>query len=74
MVRFVEFHQPNSSGPTPVMVNVEWIEYIIPLKEGALLYLGTINVEGQQDQVGSRPYTIHVTEDYYTIKEIFQCQ
>lgn len=74
MSRFVELHQPASSGPTPLMVNVDWIEYIIPLKDGALLYFGTINVDGQQDRFGSRPYTLHVTEDYYTVKELIQCQ
>ncbi len=74
MARFVELHQPASSSSTPIMVNVDWIEYFTPLKEGSLLYFGTINVDGQQDRVSSRPYTIHVTEDYYTVKELLQCQ
>lgn len=73
MARFVELHQPDSKGPTPVMVNVDWIEYIIPLKDGSLLYLGSVNVDGQQGRFSSRPYTLHVTEAYYTIKELLQC-
>lgn len=74
MSRFVELHQPDSKGPTPVMVNVDWIEYIIPLKDGSLLYLGSVSVDGLQDRFSSRPYTLHVMEAYYTIKEILQCR
>lgn len=74
MSRFVELHQPDSKGQTPVMVNEDWIEYIIPLKDGSLLFLGSVNVDGQQDRFSSRPYTLNVTEDYYTIKEILQCR
>ncbi|MBR3699547.1 MAG: hypothetical protein IKM85_08535 [Bacteroidales bacterium] len=74
MSRFIELHQPDSSAPRPIIVNLDWIEYVVPLKEGALLYFGTINVDGQQDRVGSRPYSIQVTEDYYTVKELLQCQ
>lgn len=74
MSRFVELHQPNSSGSTSVMINIDWIEYIIPLKDGVLLYMGTINVDGQQNGFSSRPFTLHVTEDYYTVKELVKCQ
>ena len=74
MSRFVELHRPDSSGSTPVIVNIDWIEYIVPLKDGVLLYFGIVNVDGEQDRFSSRPYTLHVTEDYYTVKELLQCQ
>ena len=74
MSHFIELHQLASSSPTPMMVNVDWIEYIIPLKDGALLYMGTINVDGQQNGLSSRPFTLHVTEDYYTVRELVKCQ
>ena len=74
MARFIELHQPHSSNPTPIVVNVDWIEYITPLKDGVLLHFGTASVDGRQDGMSSRPYTLHVTEDYYTVKELLQCQ
>lgn len=74
MSRFVELHQPDSKGPTPVMVNMDWIEYVAPVDDGVLLYLGTVNVDGQQGRLSSRPHILHVSENYYTVKELLQCQ
>ncbi len=74
MARFVELHQPDNNGSTPVMVNADWIEYVSPVDDGVLLHLGTVNVDGQQNRLYSRPYILHVTEDYYTIKELLRCQ
>ena len=74
MARFIELHQSHSSNLTPIVVNVDWIEYITPLKDGVLLYFSTVSVDGRQDGISSRQHSLQVTEDYYTVKELLQCQ
>lgn len=74
MSRFIELHQPDHSAPRPIIINPDWIAYIQPSKDGAILHLGSVSVDGHQGGFSSRPYTLHVTEDYYTVKELIQCQ
>ena len=73
MARFVELHQPDNNGSTPVMVNADWIGYVTPVDDGALLHLGTVNIDGQQGRLNSRLHILHVSENYYTVKELLQC-
>lgn len=74
MGSFIELHITLSSKSEPLMVNTDWIEYVTPLKEGSLIHLGTVNVDGNQNGVSSRSFMLQVDEDYYSIKEILHCQ
>lgn len=74
MSQFIELHQSGSNESYPVIINVDWIEYVSKLDNGSLIHFSSVYVDGQQDRVTSRAYTMHVTEDYYTIKEILRCK
>lgn len=74
MSQFIEFHQSGSHESYPVIINTDWIEYVSELDTGSLIHFSSVYVDGQQDRVNSRAHTMHVTEDYYTIKELLRCK
>ena len=74
MSRFIELHQPDHSAPRPIIINPDWIAYIQPSKDGSILYFGSVNFDGHQGGFSSRLYSLRVKEDYYTVKELIQCQ
>ena len=74
MSRFIELHLYDESNPTSLIVNTDWIAYLKPQETGCMLYLGTVRVDGHRDMFGSVLYSLHVMEDYYTVKDFLRCQ
>ena len=75
MSHFIEVHLQYKPNSRPCILNTDWVEYVTPLDDGSLIHLGTVNVDGQQGgRFDSRAFTLLVTEDYYTLKELFHCK
>ena len=47
---------------------------ITPLDNGSFIRLASVDTDGHQERVDSRPFTLHVTEDYFTLEEHLHCQ
>lgn len=73
MSHFVELHLISSNNQL-IILNTDWIVYIRPFDKGSVVYLGSIDVSGQQGDVRSGLSTIHVSEDYLTLKEMLRCK
>ena len=73
MSHFVELHLISSNNQ-PIMLNTDWVAYIRPSDKGAVVYLGTIDVSGQQEVLRSGLNTLRVSEDYLTLKELLRCK
>lgn len=73
MSHFVELHLISSNNQS-IILNTDWVVYIRPLDRGSVVYLGSIDVSGQQGDVRSGLSTIHVSEDYLTLKEMLRCK
>lgn len=74
MSRFIEVHLFSSSKLRLCLLNVDRVEYITPMDNGSLIRLASVDTDGRQERVDSRPFTLHVTEDYFTLKELLHCQ
>lgn len=74
MSHFIELHRSESNESYPVIINVEWIEFVSKIDSGSLIHFSSVYVYGQQDRVNSRAHVMHVTEDYFTIKELLRCR
>lgn len=73
MSHFVELHLISSNNQS-IILNTDWVVYIRPFDKGSVVYLGSIDVSGQQGDVRSGLSTIHVSEDYLTLKEMLRCK
>lgn len=73
MSHFVELHLIRSNNQ-PIILNTDWIAYIKPFDKGSVIYLGTIDVSGQQGDLKSGLSTVYVLEDYLIIKEMLRCK
>lgn len=74
MSRFIEVHLSSSSEPQLCVLNVDRIEYITRMDKGSLIHLASVDTDGQKERFDSRPFTLHVTDDYFTLKELLHCQ
>ncbi len=74
MSRFIEVHLSSSSEPRLCILNVDRVEYITPMDNGSLIHLASVDTDGRQESIDSRPFMLHVTEDYFTLKELLHCQ
>lgn len=73
MSHFVELHLIGSNNQ-PIILNTDWIAYLKPFDKGTIIYLGTIDVSGQQEVLRSGLNTLRVLEDYLTLKELLRCK
>ena len=73
MAQFIELHLM-ATPDQPFMLNIDRVVYIDKLEKGSLIHLSSVNISGQTNDVSSHLFTLHVYEEYFTLKEIFRCK
>lgn len=76
MSHFIEVHLVSTSEDESqsCILNVDSIAYLTPYEGGSLLRLSSVITVSNQGRVESHLSSIHVMENYYTLKELLQCQ